>query len=121
MKKYHGPVRHELTVDQLDRISNIWDKIKYFNDNLETFELNFMRDAHPEKEIKIWENIVNAIEFCVERVKKNNQKVSFAHKKTFYQEILKITVGHYTNEQILSDENLKVMAFAYWQAKKNNP
>ena len=54
-----GPIRHEsLSQELLERISAVYDVIgPYLDTNLEKFELNFMRDSHPESEVAIWMSI----------------------------------------------------------------
>ena len=54
-----GPIRHEsLSPELLERISAVYDVIgPYLDTNLEKFELNFMRDLHPESEVAIWMSI----------------------------------------------------------------
>ena len=57
-----GPIRHEsLSPELLERIRAVYDVIgPYLDTNLEKFELNFMRDSHPESEVAIWFGITAA-------------------------------------------------------------
>ncbi len=57
-----GPIRHEsLSPELLERISAVYEVIgPYLDTNLEKFELNFMRDSHPENEVAIWMSITAA-------------------------------------------------------------
>lgn len=57
-----GPIRHEsLPPDMLEKIKAIYDVIgPYFGKTLEQFEINFMRDMHPETEVAIWCSITAA-------------------------------------------------------------
>lgn len=51
-----GPIRHEaLPPELLDQIKTVYEIIgPYLNTTLEQFEINFMRDMHPEDEVLIW-------------------------------------------------------------------
>jgi hypothetical protein len=57
-----GPIRHEtLPPELLDRINAVFDVIgRYTGMNLEEFEIGFMRDMHPEREVAIWGSITAA-------------------------------------------------------------
>jgi hypothetical protein len=57
-----GPIRHEaLPPELLDLIKAVFDRIgPYFNMTLEQFEIGFMRDLHPEREIALWCRITKA-------------------------------------------------------------
>jgi hypothetical protein len=61
-KLKNGPIRHETLPDELlDQIRTIHQVTgKYFGQTLEQAEIDFMRDAHPEREIAIWMHIVRA-------------------------------------------------------------
>jgi hypothetical protein len=57
-----GPIRHEsLPPELLDQIKAVYDMIgQYLSTTLEQFEIGFMRDTHPESEVRIWCNITGA-------------------------------------------------------------
>jgi hypothetical protein len=57
-----GPIRHEtISDDLLERVRVIYDGIRdFYGSTLEQFEIGFMRDSHPEKEIAVWERILVA-------------------------------------------------------------
>lgn len=57
-----GPIRHESLPDELlETIHAIYETIgPFLTMNLEQFELGFMRDMHPEREIAVWCRIANA-------------------------------------------------------------
>ena len=57
-----GPIRHKsLSPELLEQINAVFDVIgPYLDTNLEKFELNFMRDLHPESEVAIWFSITAA-------------------------------------------------------------
>ena len=57
-----GPIRHEtLPQELLDRIRAVHKLIgAHLNMSLEMFEIGFMRDAHPEREVAIWSSIAGA-------------------------------------------------------------
>jgi hypothetical protein len=59
-----GPIRHEtISDDLLERVRVIYDGIKdFYGSTLEQFEIGFMRDSHPEKEIAVWERILVAMD-----------------------------------------------------------
>lgn len=51
-----GPIRNKsLPPDLLEAIKVVFEVIgRYFDTTLEQFEIGFMRDMHPEKEVAIW-------------------------------------------------------------------
>ena len=51
-----GPIRHRtLSPDLLEQIKAVYDAIgKYLDMTLEQFEVGFMRDMHPEREVALW-------------------------------------------------------------------
>ncbi len=57
-----GPIRHEeLPPELLEQIQAVFDVIgRYFNLTLEEFEVGFMRDLHPEREVALWCRITKA-------------------------------------------------------------
>lgn len=65
----HGPIRHEsLTLEQLKRARLIYDCLgRFIGMPFETFELNFLRDMHPDREIEIWACIALAHQTFLQR------------------------------------------------------
>lgn len=61
-KLRQGPIRHEtLPPKLLDQIKVVFDLIgRYTGMTLEEFEIGFMRDMHPEREVAIWCSIAAA-------------------------------------------------------------
>ena len=57
-----GPIRHRsLPPDLLGQIRAVYDVIgEYIGMTLEQFEIGFMRDMHPEREVAIWCGIAKA-------------------------------------------------------------
>jgi hypothetical protein len=57
-----GPIRHEsLSPELLEQIKGVFDVMKpYFGMTLEQFEVGFMRDIDPEREVAIWCSITAA-------------------------------------------------------------
>jgi hypothetical protein len=57
-----GPIRHEsLPPDLLGQIRAVYDVIgPYLGMTLEQFEIDFMRDMHPEREVATWCRIAKA-------------------------------------------------------------
>jgi len=57
-----GPIRHEsLPPGLLERIKAVFDLIGgYLGSTLEQFEIGFMRDMHPEREVAVWCSIAFA-------------------------------------------------------------
>jgi hypothetical protein len=57
-----GPIRHEsLAPELLAQLGAVFEAVgPYLNMTLEQFELGFMRNAHPEREIAIWCRIAKA-------------------------------------------------------------
>jgi hypothetical protein len=61
-KLRQGPIRHEsLPPKLLEQIKAVFDVIgPYFDMTLEQFEIGFMRDLHPEREVALWFRITKA-------------------------------------------------------------
>jgi len=57
-----GPIRHgSLPSELLDQIKAVFDVIgPYIGMTLEQFEIGFMRDMHPEREVALWCRITKA-------------------------------------------------------------
>ena len=57
-----GPIRHEsLPSELLDQIRAVFEVIgPYLSTTLEQFEIDFMRDMHPQREVALWFNITKA-------------------------------------------------------------
>ena len=57
-----GPIRHgSLPPEMLEQIKAVFDVIgKYLGMTLEQFEVDFMRDTHPESEVALWCSITAA-------------------------------------------------------------
>ena len=57
-----GPIRHEsLPPELLEQINAIYEVIgPYLGMTLEQFEIDFMRDMHPEREVALWCRIAKA-------------------------------------------------------------
>ncbi len=57
-----GPIRHEsLPTELLDQIRTVFNAIgRHTNMTLEEFEIGFMRDMHPEREVAVWSTIAAA-------------------------------------------------------------
>jgi hypothetical protein len=51
-----GPIRHEsLPPDLLETIKIVHHQLgRYLGETLEQFEVGFMRDMHPEREVAVW-------------------------------------------------------------------
>jgi len=57
-----GPIRHDsLPPELLEYVRAVYDVIgQYLGTTLEQFEIDFMRDVHPEDEVAIWCSITAA-------------------------------------------------------------
>jgi hypothetical protein len=57
-----GPIRHKsLPLDLLEQIKAVYNVIgPYLSMTLEQFEIGFMRDMHPEREVALWCRIAKA-------------------------------------------------------------
>jgi len=78
-----GPIRHEsLTGEQTETIRQVYEILSpYLNTSFEQFELNFLRDLHPEREILIWTLIANADQrFRAEYPSANDEEARAAFK-----------------------------------------
>lgn len=97
-----GPVRHEsLPPDLLDQIKAIFDVIGPYlgetlgpslGQTLEQFELGFMRDTHPGREVAIWRSITAAWLAYHEKYL-NNEKLSDEQEKKLLSALVVISTG----------------------------
>lgn len=57
-----GPIRHAvLPPELLEQIGAAYEAVgPYLGRTLEQFEIGFMRDMHPEREVAIWNNVAAA-------------------------------------------------------------
>jgi hypothetical protein len=57
-----GPIRHAvLPPELLEQIGDAYEAVgPYLGTTLEQFEIRFMRDMHPEKEVAIWRHVAEA-------------------------------------------------------------
>src|SRR6476659_6956030 len=57
-----GPIRHPvLSPELLEQIGAAYEAVgPYLGTTLEQFEIGFMRDMHPEREVATWSNIAAA-------------------------------------------------------------
>lgn len=86
-----GPIRHEsLTPSQLERARVIYKCLEPFlKMPFEKFELNFLRDMHPEQEIQIW----SCIAVSHQQFLQQNPAVSFEDAERAYKAFLMISMG----------------------------
>jgi hypothetical protein len=61
-KLHPGPIRHDsLSPELLEYVRAVYDVIgQYLGTTLEQFEIDFMRDVHPENEVAVWCSIAAA-------------------------------------------------------------
>ncbi len=64
-----GPIRREaLSAGQLEKLRAIYQIISPYQEcAFETMELNFLRDANPDRELAVWANIAAALEKFIEQ------------------------------------------------------
>ena len=117
-----GLVKNELSSNQLNQISKIWGKIRDVDPtNLERFELNFMRDTNPDREIAIWRDVADGMDIFMNRIKANiNKRTKLRIRKKLFKDMVAITCGCYSQDKILNDKDLSVVCWCYLEAKKNN-
>ncbi len=86
-----GPIRHEaLTDKQLERVRLIYRCIGPFIETpFEQFELNFLRDMHPDREIHIW----SCIALAHQKFLKQKPDASEAQVKLAFTGLLLISMG----------------------------
>lgn len=89
-----GPIRHEsLSPKLLEQIEAVFDVIgPYLGTNLEKFELNFMRDMHPESEVAIWISITAAWIAYHEKYL-NNETLPDEEERSLLGALLVISMG----------------------------
>ena len=85
-----GPLlRESLTEDQTQRARAVYEALQPFvSPTFEQFELNFLRDADPESEIQIWENIAVAFQ----RYEQQHGTLSEADETTLFKSLLLISM-----------------------------
>ena len=89
---------HSLDDDIIDRIKKIYDYLRDALDMvpLEQFEIDFMRDHNPEKEVECWEKIIKACDIALERCgEEDNIKL----KGEFLDILLLMSVNTLTDEE----------------------
>jgi hypothetical protein len=86
-----GPIRHKaLTNKQLERVRLIYACLGPFIETpFEQFELNFLRDMHPEREIKIW----SCIALAHQKFLKQKPDASEAEVRQAFTGLLLISMG----------------------------
>jgi len=89
-----GPIRHEsLSPELLERVGKIYSLLgPYLNKTLEQFELGFMRDMHPDREIGIFEVIMEAFSAYHHHFLKG-QLFSFDEEKAIAISLIMISTG----------------------------
>ena len=86
-----GPIRREsLTDDQVQRARAVYEALQPFvSPAFEQFELNFLRDADPEREIRVWEHIANAFQ----QYEQAHQPLRESDEATLFRSLLLISLG----------------------------
>ena len=92
-----GPIRHEsLPPELLEHVQAIYDVVgPYLDATLEQFEIDFMRDAHPEREVAVWCNITAAWIAYHEQYL-DNEYLPDEDEKQLFAALIVISTGAYT-------------------------
>lgn len=85
-----GPLKHEtLSDDHIARIKQIYDICGQFvGETLEQWEIGFMRDSDPEREILVWEQMASRLKTFTANVKPTHARL-----KKAYESLLLISLG----------------------------
>lgn len=85
-----GPIRREsLSDEQTRRARAVYEALQPFvSPTFEQFELNFLRDADPESEIQIWENIA----YAFQRYEQQHGPLSDSDEATLFKSLLLISM-----------------------------
>lgn len=90
-----GPVRSELSEEQLDRLRGIFDVVAPIEGgSWISFLDDFMRDVHPDHEIRIWERITEV--FRKEESLRGN--LNDEDRRLLFGVIVRISMGHSVDE-----------------------
>ena len=88
-----GPIRNELTAAQLGDIKDIWSVVGPCQDGtLEQFEIGFMRDRNPDREILIWRRIAETL-VILQKSDESDQPLSAKEAKKLLGVIIAISTG----------------------------
>jgi hypothetical protein len=89
-----GPIRHEtLPAEMLEQIKAVFDVIgPYIGMTLEQFELDFMRDMHPGREVAIWCSIAAAWQSYHEKYLRNG-RLSDEEERKLLGALISISFG----------------------------
>jgi hypothetical protein len=89
-----GPIRQKtLPPGLLDLIGQVYDAIgPYLDMNLEQFEVGFMRDTHPEREVAVWCFITRAW-FTYHEKYLNNKTVTDELERSMLGALVSISSG----------------------------
>lgn len=107
-----GPIVHEsLPEDLLNRIRTVHGKLSvHLNESLEQFEVGFMRDVRPEKEVVIWESLADAYE---ELINANPTPPTADERTGFFEYMLAYTMGSLSVQKINEDPFVKKCCECY--------
>lgn len=108
-----GPIRHEsLPAKLLEQIEAVHDVVgPYLDISLEQFEVNFMRDSHPEKEVAVWCIITTAwIDYHEQHL--DDEYLSAEEEKKLLGALILISTGVDDVEalQVSADVGTKLLA-----------
>ena len=103
-----GPIRREsLADDQVRRARAVYEALHpYVSPTFEQFELNFLRDADPESEIQVWENIA----YAFQRYEESNGPLDESAEATLFKSLLMISMGAPKPAQIPEADWSKLLA-----------
>jgi hypothetical protein len=89
-----GPIQHEtLEPKLLSRIKTIYDMVGHYScSTLEEWEIGFMRDLHPEREIAVWARVALAWKKYHE-VNLNGQILSDEKENDLVNILISFTLG----------------------------
>lgn len=89
-----GPIRHESLPDELlGQIRSIYDLIgPYLDTTLEQYEINFMRDMHPQSEVMVWASITAAW-LDYHRLHLNQERLPDDDEKKLISALILISMG----------------------------
>ena len=104
-----GPLLHTSLDDKLlERIDTIYEEFQpYLEMTQEQFEIGFMRDNNPEKEVELWEDLVITYRLAQDIFGKDEKT-----KETVYCYLIHNSVGSLTEEEE-QDEAVKQLQTLY--------
>ncbi|MEI8194815.1 MAG: hypothetical protein WCI73_02785 [Phycisphaerae bacterium] len=99
-----GPIQHSGFSDELLQLMRVvHDRIKdVYPISLEKWELGFMRDRHPERELAVWQLMSDATEAAA-------KQLPALGRKAIFKVVLGHSMGALTTAQLADPDTMKIV------------